>query len=154
MVDSVAIYVNGSTNGVSYTAGQTSWSYNGTLQTGQNPFTIIAKDAAGNASDADSITVPYTATSGIPVGGYINENAAEVGGGCFIATAGFGSEVERGVHSSPGTAAGYCLTPVTSLLCMLLHIHPMALLSGLILLLPPLAYVARRLLRSNRNFAQ
>jgi len=83
-----------------------------------------------------------------------SDNAAEVGGGCFIATAGFGSNVERGVHGSPRTAAGYCLTPVTSLLCMLLHIHPVALLSGLILLLPPVAYVATRLLRSNRNFAQ
>jgi len=72
--DTVAIYVNGSTNGVAYTAGQASWTYTGTLQTGENSFMIIARDAAGNASDADSITVTYTGTDWLPVGGYSDEN--------------------------------------------------------------------------------
>jgi hypothetical protein len=72
--DTVAIYVNGSADGVTYTAGQTSWTYTGTLQTGANNFTIIAKDAAGNASDAGSITVTYSAPDGLPAGGYSADN--------------------------------------------------------------------------------
>ena len=72
--DTVAIYVNASTIGVTHTPGETSWSYTGVLQTGENPFTIIAKDAAGNPSDPDSITVTYSATSEEPVGGYSDEN--------------------------------------------------------------------------------
>ncbi len=72
--DTVAIYVNGSTNGVTYTPGETSWSYTGTLEPGENILTITAEDAAGNVSDAGSITVTYSATSGQPVGGYSDEN--------------------------------------------------------------------------------
>ena len=58
--DTVAIYVNGSTDGVSYTAGETSWTYTSTLQSGDNTFTITAEDAAGNISDAGSVTVTVT----------------------------------------------------------------------------------------------
>ena len=68
--DTVAIYVNGSTNGVAHTPGETSWSYTGTLDSGENIFTITAEDAAGNVTDAGSITVTY----GAPVGGYSDEN--------------------------------------------------------------------------------
>jgi hypothetical protein len=55
--DTVAIYVNGSTDGVTYTPGETSWSYTGTLESGENTFNIIDYDAAGNVSDAGSITL-------------------------------------------------------------------------------------------------
>jgi len=58
--DTVAIYVNGSTDGVTYTAGETSWTYSGTLQSGANTFTITAYDAAGNISSAGLITVSNT----------------------------------------------------------------------------------------------
>jgi len=68
--DTVAIYVNGSTNGVAHIPGETSWSYTGTLDSGENIFTITAEDAAGNVSNAGSITVTY----GAPVGGYSDEN--------------------------------------------------------------------------------
>lgn len=64
--DTVAIYVNGSTDGVNYTQGQTSWTYAITLESGDNIFDITAEDAAGNVSDVDSITVTY----GFPIGGY------------------------------------------------------------------------------------
>jgi hypothetical protein len=42
--DTVAIYVNGSTDGVTYTPDETSWSYAGTLESGENTFNIIAYD--------------------------------------------------------------------------------------------------------------
>ncbi len=73
-VDTVAIRINGSTTGVSYTAGQTSWSYSGTLQSGPNTFEATARDAAGNTSVPDSITVTYNANYGKPIGGYISDN--------------------------------------------------------------------------------
>ncbi|MBA7714689.1 hypothetical protein ES703_123720 [subsurface metagenome] len=68
--DTVAIYVNGYPDGVTYIGGETSWTYTGTLQSGDNTFAITAEDAAGNLSDAGSITVTY----GSPIGGYINDN--------------------------------------------------------------------------------
>jgi len=68
--DTNGIYVNGSTDGVTYTAGETSWTYTGTLESGENSFEITAEDAAGNVSDVDSITISYVA----PIGGYINDN--------------------------------------------------------------------------------
>jgi len=68
--DTVAIYVNGSTDGVTYTAGETSWTYTGTLESGENSFEITAEDAAGNVSDVDSITITYVA----PIGGYTEDN--------------------------------------------------------------------------------
>jgi len=55
--DTNGIYVNGSTDGVTYTAGETSWTYTGTLESGENTFEITAEDAAGNVSDVDLITV-------------------------------------------------------------------------------------------------
>ena len=57
--DANEIHVNYSTNGVTYNAGQTTWSYSGTLQLGQNTFYVVAIDAAGNSSNLDSITVTY-----------------------------------------------------------------------------------------------
>ena len=68
--DTVAIYVNGSTDGVTYTAGETSLTYTGTLESGENSFEITAEDAAGNVSDVDSITITYVA----PIGGYTEDN--------------------------------------------------------------------------------
>jgi len=58
--DTNAIYVNDSTDGVTYTPGQISWSYSGILQSGENTFNITAIDAAGNVSNVDSITVTYS----------------------------------------------------------------------------------------------
>jgi len=57
--DTYAVYVNGSTDGVSYTPGETSWTYAGTLLEGENTINVTAYDAAGNPSLADSITVTY-----------------------------------------------------------------------------------------------
>ena len=55
--DTVAIYVNGSMAGVIYAPGETTWTYTGALEPGENTFNIIAYDAAGNVSDAGSITI-------------------------------------------------------------------------------------------------
>ena len=68
--DTFAIYANGSTEGVIYTPGETSWTYDGTLGPGENTFDITAEDAAGNLSDVGSITVGYD----LPIGGYIIDN--------------------------------------------------------------------------------
>jgi hypothetical protein len=68
--DTVAISVNGSTDGVTYLPGEESWSYTGTLESGENTFTIVAYDAAGNVSSEDVITITY----GSPVAGYSNDN--------------------------------------------------------------------------------
>ncbi|HUT69033.1 MAG TPA: hypothetical protein VMW89_00030, partial [Desulfatiglandales bacterium] len=72
--DTVTIYVNGSTTGVTYTATQTSWSYSSALQSGGNTYELTARDAASNVSGADSITITYDANYGAPVGGYTSEN--------------------------------------------------------------------------------
>jgi len=72
--DTVTIYVNGTTTGVTYTAGETSWSYTATLLSGGNAFDVTARDAAGNLSNADSITVTYSALYGRPIGGYTTDN--------------------------------------------------------------------------------
>jgi hypothetical protein len=68
--DTLAIYVNGSMNGVTYIAGETSWTYTDTLEPGANTFDIIAEDAAGNLSEIGSIAVGYD----VPIGGYVNDN--------------------------------------------------------------------------------
>lgn len=75
--DTSAIYVNGSTDGVSYTPGETSWTYTGTLSEGDNTFEITAYDAAGNQSLADSITVTYEVPN-VPIGGYSEDNVIPV----------------------------------------------------------------------------
>ena len=72
--DTANIYVNASTNGITYTAGQTSWSYSGTLQSGANTFQVTARDAAGNTSVSDSITVTSNANYDKPIGGYTTDN--------------------------------------------------------------------------------
>jgi hypothetical protein len=72
--DTVTICVNGTTTGVTYTAGQTTWAYGATLQSGPNTFEVTARDAVGNVSSADSITVTYSATSGEPIGGYATDH--------------------------------------------------------------------------------
>jgi len=68
--DTVTIRINGSTSGVAYTAGATSWSYSATLQSGENTLSVTATDAAGNTSTPDSITITYNPTYGAPIGGY------------------------------------------------------------------------------------
>ncbi|MBW2339730.1 MAG: fibronectin type III domain-containing protein [Deltaproteobacteria bacterium] len=72
--DTVTIYVNGTFTDVTYTAGETSWSYTATLLSGGNTFNVTARDAAGNLSNADSITVTYSALYGRPIGGYSTDN--------------------------------------------------------------------------------
>ncbi len=57
--DTDAIEVNGSTNGVTHTPGETSWTYTGTLTAGENSFVIIAKDEAENLGDEVTIVVTY-----------------------------------------------------------------------------------------------
>jgi PKD repeat protein len=71
--DTVAIYVNGSSEGVTYTPGETSWSYDGPLTAGENEFEVTDEDTAENMSDLDSITItgcrPYTPILVSPSGG-------------------------------------------------------------------------------------
>ena len=59
--DTDAIEVNGSTAGVTYTPGGTTWSYTtGTLAAGANAFSVVAVDAVGNESDPAAITITVT----------------------------------------------------------------------------------------------
>ncbi len=51
------IHVNGSATGVSYAPGETTWTYSTTLSEGDNPYSVTAYDAAGIASDPDTITI-------------------------------------------------------------------------------------------------
>ncbi|MBI4556403.1 MAG: PKD domain-containing protein [Candidatus Hydrogenedentes bacterium] len=55
--DTAQIHVNGSTSGVTYTPGGTNWTYSATLSDGTNPYSVTARDAAGNESTADTITI-------------------------------------------------------------------------------------------------
>ncbi len=64
--DSAEIRVNGSATGVSYTAGQTTWSYTASLNDGPNTFSVTATDALGNESAADSITITLDRTPPAP----------------------------------------------------------------------------------------
>ena len=63
--DTVAIFVNGSAEYVTYTAGDTSWSYSGVLEPGENVFWVVAYDEAGNASDAGTITITFALPEGV-----------------------------------------------------------------------------------------
>ncbi|MBI4558850.1 MAG: IPT/TIG domain-containing protein [Candidatus Hydrogenedentes bacterium] len=55
--DTDAIWVNDGSNGVTYTAGATSWSFTGALNQGPNVFSVVAVDASANVSTSDVITV-------------------------------------------------------------------------------------------------
>lgn len=67
--DTYAVYVNGSTEGVSYTPGETTWTYTGILtEQGDNTFDVTAYDAAENVSSADSIIVTYHTEVSAPTG--------------------------------------------------------------------------------------
>jgi len=57
--DTWAIYVNGSADGVTYTPGETTWSYTGALGPGLNTFEIEAVDLTGNISASDEIQVTF-----------------------------------------------------------------------------------------------
>ncbi|MBI4570222.1 MAG: fibronectin type III domain-containing protein, partial [Planctomycetes bacterium] len=78
--DSQEIRVNGALGGVSYTAGATTFTWSGVLSTGDNAYSVTARDAAGNASAADTITVtllndPPTAPTGLLVEDQANPTA-------------------------------------------------------------------------------
>lgn len=72
-----AIWVNGSQNGVTYPAGQTSWSFTTTLVEGNNLFEVVAKDANLNESGLARIVITLDRT--IPGAPVITTN----GGGDF-----------------------------------------------------------------------
>ena len=55
--DTAEIHVNGAVDGVSYTAGATTWSYAATLSEGANDLSVTAVDEAANESAADTIRV-------------------------------------------------------------------------------------------------
>ena len=82
--DSAVIRVNGSLAGVSYTAGQTEWSYAASLAAGDNTFSVTAANALGNESAADSITVTRDSTP--PVSPVITTDGGS-GAGANFATA-------------------------------------------------------------------
>jgi hypothetical protein len=52
-----AIHVNGSTEGVSYTPGQTDWQYQSTLTEGGHSFDVVAVDMVDNESSATRINI-------------------------------------------------------------------------------------------------
>ncbi|OQX23691.1 MAG: hypothetical protein BWK80_24645, partial [Desulfobacteraceae bacterium IS3] len=57
--DTAMISVNGVSDGVSYTKGEKTWSYDTELQPGINEFRITAQDASGNMSEATLIRITY-----------------------------------------------------------------------------------------------
>lgn len=57
--DIAAVYVNGSAEGVTYTPGSTGWTYSGTLQLGENPLILTARDAVGNESVPNTVIIRY-----------------------------------------------------------------------------------------------
>ena len=57
--DAAAILVNGSEDGVTFTSGGTSWSYETELSIGDNVFTVTSLDESGNESPADTITITF-----------------------------------------------------------------------------------------------
>jgi len=54
-----AVEVNGSTSGVSLSTESGAWSYYAVLTLGSNTFVVTARDAAGNVSPEDSVTIVY-----------------------------------------------------------------------------------------------
>ena len=61
------IQVNASVTAVTYTPGETTWSFPATLSEGANSFSVVAIDAAGNSSGPDSITVTLSVVNSAPV---------------------------------------------------------------------------------------
>lgn len=59
--DTAVIKINGSTTGVTYTAGATTWSYAGTLAIASTwyPFTVSAEDAAGNSTTGTAFNLAF-----------------------------------------------------------------------------------------------
>ncbi len=57
--DAAAILVNGSEEGVIYTPGGTTWSYEAELSIGDHVFTVTSLDGSGNESPADTITITF-----------------------------------------------------------------------------------------------
>jgi len=101
-------------------------------------FVVTAYDDQGGESDYSNevSTDDYGPTTSIFSG--------DEAGACFIAMAASTSNTDRTVHVSPRAAAGYGLTLITSLLCMVLYIQPIALLFGSILLLLTVVCCTRR----------
>ena len=90
--DTVAIFINGSAEYVTYTAGDTSWSYSGVLEPGENVFWVVAYDEAGNASDAGTITITFA----LPEGVYYVDAAN--GTDDLVHGSGYGEDAWRTVH--------------------------------------------------------
>jgi len=63
--DTAVIKVNGQTNGVTYTPGDTNWTFSASLNVGTNNFSVNAQDAMGNVSAPATMTVTLD-TSGPP----------------------------------------------------------------------------------------
>ncbi len=57
--DTASILVNGSEEGVTYTAGYTTWTYKTELSIGENLFSVTGLDESSLESDADTITVTF-----------------------------------------------------------------------------------------------
>ncbi|MCK4389375.1 MAG: DUF5011 domain-containing protein, partial [Desulfobacterales bacterium] len=72
--DTVAIYVNGSTEGVTHTPGETTWTYAGVLSPGVNTFNVEAYDEAGNISASDEIQVTFALPPGVY---YVDANGTD-----------------------------------------------------------------------------
>ncbi len=57
--DMVTILVNGSEDGVTYVAGETTWTYETGLSPGENFISVTGRDEASNESLADTITITF-----------------------------------------------------------------------------------------------
>jgi len=82
--DTVVIRVNGSTDGVSYTSGATSWTFSTTLSEGATAFAVTAADDLGNTSAAATITVTLDTT--VPPAPVISTDGGNGPGADFVTT--------------------------------------------------------------------
>ncbi len=61
-----AVEVNGTVEGVSFAADSGTWTHDAELNVGRNTLVVTVRDAAGNVSPADSVTITFDHTHGTP----------------------------------------------------------------------------------------
>jgi len=77
--DTAELRVNGSTSGVDYAPGATTWSYSVTLAEGDNHFSVVAYDAGEHPSVADMIAVTLDKT--LPIISLLGNDEETIGVG-------------------------------------------------------------------------
>lgn len=118
------VLVNGSTTGVTYTDGETEWTYSGELSNGINAFSITSRNSSNNTSNPDTISVtwddnvnpsvtevyPEDGATGVPVTAVITATFSEAMSGSTITSSHFYITNKSGTVTYSGMTAE--LTPV------------------------------------------